>query len=84
WLGVLVPVAFANNIDIIQNLILEKFGWAYMLAMCIFVCICLILMFSRFVDIKLGQDHELPEYTNLSWFAMLFDAGMGLGLMFYG
>lgn len=83
-LGVLVPVAFANNIDIIQNLILEKFGWAYILAMCIFVCICLILMFSRFGDIKLGQDHELPEYTNLSWFAMLFAAGMEIGLMFYG
>ncbi|MDE4959493.1 BCCT family transporter, partial [Francisella tularensis subsp. holarctica] len=52
--------------------------------MCIFVCICLILMFIRFGDIKLGQDHELPEYKNLSWFAMLFAAGMGIGLMFYG
>ncbi|MBK2111727.1 BCCT family transporter [Francisella tularensis subsp. novicida FSC159] len=83
-LGVLVPAAFANNIEIIQNLILEKFGWAYILAMSFFVCLCLILMFSRFGDIKLGQDHELPEYTNLSWFAMLFAAGMGIGLMFYG
>ncbi|MDE5014900.1 BCCT family transporter, partial [Francisella tularensis subsp. holarctica] len=54
------------------NLILVKFGWAYIFAMCIFVCICLILMFSRFCDINLGQDLELPEYTNLSWFAMLF------------
>ncbi|MDE4988635.1 BCCT family transporter, partial [Francisella tularensis] len=76
-------VAFANNIDIILNLILEKFCWAYFLAMCIFVCICLILMFSLFGDIKLGHDHELQEYTNLSWFAMLFYACMGIGLMFY-
>ncbi|MDE5007249.1 BCCT family transporter, partial [Francisella tularensis subsp. holarctica] len=52
---VLFPVAFANNIDIILNLILEKFGWAYILARCLFVCICLILMFSRFGDITLGQ-----------------------------
>lgn len=41
-------------------------------------------MFSRFGDIKLGQEHDLPEYSNISWFAMLFAAGMGIGLMFYG
>lgn len=40
-------------------------------------------MFSRFGDIKLGQDHELQEYTNFSWFTMLFTAGMEICLMFY-
>ncbi|AIT08838.1 choline transporter [Candidatus Francisella endociliophora] len=83
-LGILIPVAFANNMEYIQNLILEKFGWAYILAMSVFVCLCLVLMFSRFGDIKLGQEHDLPEYSNMSWFAMLFAAGMGIGLMFYG
>ncbi|MDE5018834.1 BCCT family transporter, partial [Francisella tularensis subsp. holarctica] len=77
-LGVLVPVAFSNNRDIIPNLSQEKYGWAYILARCRFVCICLILMFSRFGDIKLGQDHELAESTNLSWFARLFAAGRGI------
>ena len=41
-------------------------------------------MLSRLGDIKLGPDHSEPEYTNLSWFAMLFSAGMGIGLLFFG
>ncbi|MEY8765493.1 MULTISPECIES: BCCT family transporter [Francisella] len=82
--GIFYPNEFASHIQNLQNLILEKFGWTYILAMSIFLCLCLILMFSRFGDIKLGQDHDLPEYSNVSWFAMLFAAGMGIGLMFYG
>ncbi|MBK2106627.1 BCCT family transporter [Francisella philomiragia] len=82
--GIFYPNQFASHIQNLQNLILEKFGWAYILAMSVFLCLCLILMFSRFGDIKLGQEHDLPEYSNISWFAMLFAAGMGIGLMFYG
>ena len=41
-------------------------------------------MVSRFGDIKLGPDHSQPSYGNLSWFAMLFSAGMGIGLLFFG
>ncbi|WP_395167618.1 BCCT family transporter [Francisella salimarina] len=82
--GIFYPNEFASHIQNLQSLILEKFGWTYILAMSIFLCLCLILMFSRFGDIKLGQDHDLPEYSNVSWFAMLFAAGMGIGLMFYG
>lgn len=41
-------------------------------------------MVSRLGDIKLGPDHSEPDYTNLSWFSMLFSAGMGIGLMFWG
>jgi len=41
-------------------------------------------MLSRVGEIKLGPDHSLPEYTNISWFAMLFSAGMGIGLLFFG
>ncbi|AEI36388.1 BCCT family transporter [Francisella salina] len=82
--GIFYPNEFVSHIQNLQNLILEKFGWTYILAMSIFLCLCLILMFSRFGDIKLGQDHDLPEYSNVSWFAMLFAAGMGIGLMFYG
>lgn len=82
--GIFYPNQFASHIQYLQNLILEKFGWAYILAMSVFLCLCLILMFSRFSDIKLGQEHDLPEYPNILWFAMLFAAGMGIGLMFYG
>lgn len=41
-------------------------------------------MISRLGDIKLGPDHSEPDYTNLSWFSMLFSAGMGIGLLFFG
>ncbi len=41
-------------------------------------------MVSRLGDIKLGPDHSEPSYTNISWFAMLFSAGMGIGLLFFG
>lgn len=41
-------------------------------------------MVSRVGDIKLGPDHSVPEYTNISWFSMLFSAGMGIGLLFFG
>lgn len=41
-------------------------------------------MLSRVGEIKLGPDHSMPEYDNLSWFAMLFSAGMGIGLLFFG
>lgn len=42
------------------------------------------LMVSRMGDIRLGPDHSEPEYSNISWFAMLFSAGMGIGLLFFG
>src|SRR5690606_41873538 len=42
------------------------------------------MIFSRFGHIKLGKDDEEPEYSYLSWFAMLFSAGMGIGLVFWG
>jgi choline/glycine/proline betaine transport protein len=44
----------------------------------------LVFSLSRFGDIKLGPDHAEPEYSSLSWFSMLFAAGMGIGLMFFG
>ncbi len=42
------------------------------------------LAVSRYGDIKLGPDHSQPDYSNTTWFAMLFSAGMGIGLMFFG
>ena len=49
-----------------------------------FLDLLIFIMFSRFGDIKLGPDHAAPEYSTGSWVAMLFSAGMGIGLMFYG
>lgn len=67
-----------------QSWIIDTFGWFYLLAMGLYLLLTLILAFSRYGKTKLGPDHSQPEYSNLSWFAMLFSAGMGIGLIFYG
>ncbi len=81
--GIMWPKEAKVLFDIIQNWLLTQVGWLYILGMAIFVCICIFLMFSRLGDIKLGPDHSSPEHSNLSWFSMLFAAGMGIGLMFF-
>lgn len=67
-----------------KNFVAEKFGWLYMLSVGIFVIFVLFLAISPFGKFKLGPDHSKPAYKNISWFAMLFSAGMGIGLMFWG
>ena len=64
--------------------ITRYFGWLLILAVTGFLLFCLYLMVSRFGQIRLGPDDSEPEYSTLSWFAMLFTAGMGIGLVFYG
>jgi choline/carnitine/betaine transport len=59
-------------------------GWGFVLAATGFVVFALFLAFSRYGRIPLGQDGEKPEFRTISWIAMMFSAGMGIGLMFYG
>ncbi|MEW5927423.1 MAG: BCCT family transporter [Gemmatimonadota bacterium] len=61
-----------------------NFGWFYMIATLGFLVFSLFLAFSRHGNVVLGQDDDEPEYSNRSWFAMLFSAGMGIGLVFWG
>lgn len=61
-----------------------KAGWLYILSVAIFLIFIIFVMVSRFGDIKLGPDHSVPDYSYKSWIAMLFSAGMGIGLMFLG
>ncbi|AAZ19151.1 betaine/choline/carnitine/glycine transporter, BCCT family [Psychrobacter arcticus 273-4] len=62
----------------------ETFGWFYMLAVAIFLMFIIVLAFSSYGSIKLGPDHAEAEYNFLEWFAMLFSAGYGIALLFYG
>ncbi|WP_040587365.1 BCCT family transporter [Sciscionella marina] len=62
----------------------SNFGWAYVLAASGFVLFVLWLAFSRYGKIVLGRDEDTPEFKTLPWIAMMFAAGMGIGLMFYG
>jgi len=58
-------------------------GWLYLSSVNIFVLAGLLLAFSPLGAIRLGKDDEQPEFSRLSWFAMLFSAGMGIGLVFW-
>ena len=68
----------------ILNFVLNNFGWLYLVSTTLFLFFVIFLAFSRFGKIKLGKDDEEPEFGRLSWFAMLFAAGMGIGLVFWG
>src|SRR5690349_1245255 len=59
-------------------------GWAFVLVASGFVVFALWVAFSRYGKIPLGADDEEPEFRTVSWIAMMFSAGMGIGLMFYG
>lgn len=61
----------------------DRFGWLYVASMSGFLGFAIWLAMGRYAHIRLGRDDEQPEYSTLSWFAMLFSAGMGIGLLFF-
>ena len=64
--------------------ITTTFGWFYMLVVAIFLVFIVSVAFSSWGNIKLGPDHAQPEYSFFAWFAMLFSAGYGIALLFFG
>ena len=68
----------------LQSWLLTNLGWLYMGSVAGFFMLVIYLAFSRFAHLRLGADDSEPEYSYSSWFAMLFSAGMGIGLMFFG
>ncbi|MDF1629524.1 MAG: BCCT family transporter [Alcanivoracaceae bacterium] len=66
------------------HFITHTFGWFYMLAVAIFLVFIVGIAISRFGNIRLGPDHSSPEYPFPVWFAMLFSAGYGIALLFFG
>ncbi|CAB0150401.1 Glycine betaine transporter [Pseudidiomarina piscicola] len=68
----------------VQSSILTNLSWFYVMAVAIILLSVVYLGFSQFGTIKLGPDHASPDYSKLTWFSMLFSAGMGIGLMFFG
>ena len=81
-------VAFNANFTVVSNaaysFLTNNFGWLYLMAMTAFVIFSIAIAFSKWGKIKLGPDDSKPEYSTVSWFAMLFGAGMGVGLVFWG
>ncbi|MFA5677420.1 MAG: BCCT family transporter [Pseudomonas sp.] len=68
----------------VLNYITRTFGWFYMLAVAIFLVFIVIVALSKWGHIKLGPDHAEPQYSFPAWFAMLFSAGYGIALLFFG
>ena len=68
----------------LQAAIVKAASWFYVLVIALMAVMVLVLSVSRYGDIKLGPDHAEPDYGFLSWFSMLFAAGVGVGLLFYG
>jgi choline/glycine/proline betaine transport protein len=67
-----------------QKAVVDTFSWYYVLIAAIFVAFAVWMGFSRYGDIKLGRDDDEPEFSVLAWISLLFAAGMGIGLVFYG
>jgi len=82
--GALFPKHAGSLFDTLQAAIVRDFGWFYIAAVAVFLFFVIFLMLSRYGDVRLGPDESEPEYSYLSWFAMLFSAGMGIGLLFFG
>nr|WP_051298615.1 BCCT family transporter [Arthrobacter castelli] len=66
-----------------QDWIVQNLGWFYQIVIAVFIVVAVAIAFSKFGKIRLGKDDEEPEFGVFSWFAMLFAAGMGIGLVFY-
>ncbi len=81
--GVLFTAHAATVFAAIQAFIVEYLGWFYVICVSVFLGFVVWLMFSRFGEIRLGKPDEEPDYSRFSWFAMLFSAGMGIGLLFF-
>lgn len=82
--GAFFADSFQAAVDSANSFITTYFSSYYLLSMSIFVIFALFLLFSKFRNVKFGDDDDKPEYSFISWFAMLFSAGMGIGLVFWG
>ncbi|WP_367731414.1 BCCT family transporter [Microbacterium sp. LMI1-1-1.1] len=82
--AMIFPAAAEATFSAVQTTIVSTFTWYYVLIAAFFVVFALVMGFSRFGSIKLGQDDDEPEFSTMSWFSLLFAAGMGIGLVFYG
>lgn len=82
--GVAAPGNLGDVANAIMGWISTYFGWWYVLSVTGFLVFVIVLMLSRYANVRLGKDDEAPEWSTWAWFSMLFTAGMGIGLVFFG
>ncbi|WP_028672479.1 BCCT family transporter [Saccharospirillum impatiens] len=74
----------ANRFGLLTGWVARNLGWFYIFAVSALLIFLLGLAVSRYGNIRLGSDNSRPDYSNLTWFTMLFAAGIGTILMFWG
>lgn len=82
--SVLYPDLTDSLLNLIKNFIFVNLNWVYVWSVTIFVIFLIYLLFSKYGSIRLGDNESRPEHSFFSWVAMLFSAGMGIGLMYFG
>ncbi|WP_017754760.1 glycine betaine uptake BCCT transporter [Calidifontibacillus oryziterrae] len=82
--GAITPNLFEQVTESFQNFLTTAFGWYYLILVTLIVIFCIFLIFSPVGAIRLGKPDEKPDFSKGTWFAMLFSAGMGIGLVFWG
>lgn len=83
-LGAVMPKQFGNVAGALFNFTTNNFGWFYLLAVFIIIIFLVGLAISKYGGIRLGGENERPEFSFFSWIGMLFSAGFGAGLVFWG
>lgn len=82
--SVLYPAATDKILNLVKNFIFINLNWIYVWSVTSFVIFLIYLLFSKYGKIRLGDNDSRPEHSFFSWVAMLFSAGMGIGLMYFG
>ena len=82
--GVLFQDDLATVVGDVLSWVLENLGWLFVLSTAAFLIFVVFLAVSPYGRLRLGRDVDRPEFRTVSWIAMMFSAGMGIGLMFYG
>lgn len=82
--GSLFSETAAALFSFLQVFIAEKFRWLFIILFNMALVFCIYLTASRYGDIRLGKQTERPQYSLFSWIAMLFSAGIGIGLVYWG
>ena len=82
--GGLFPSETEQTLTLVQNSIYEHLSWVYMLILTLVIVFLMIVAFSKKGNIRLGADDSKPKYSLISWLSMLFSAGVGIGLMYFG
>ncbi|WP_373601368.1 glycine betaine uptake BCCT transporter [Paraclostridium bifermentans] len=82
--GLISPTSLGNSANEALKFTTTNFGWMFLIITFLVLVFMIFLAFSKYGKLKLGKEDDKPEFNNLTWFGMLFSAGMGIGLVFWG